>query len=76
MVLYTGETVKLVATPNYAGLIPTDTCVLTNTLGTYLSGMSRLNAFLYVEVRANNLYSFSTKQRTLTPCYRNTRKWH
>ncbi|KAI9288138.1 hypothetical protein BC943DRAFT_184708 [Umbelopsis sp. AD052] len=43
------ETVKLVATPNYVGLIPTDTCVLTNTLGAYLSGMSRLNAFLYVE---------------------------
>ncbi|KAI8581522.1 hypothetical protein K450DRAFT_231719 [Umbelopsis ramanniana AG] len=43
------ETVKLVATPNYVGLIPTDTCVLTKTLGAYLSGMSRLNAFLYVE---------------------------
>ncbi|GAB5586590.1 hypothetical protein Unana1_01490 [Umbelopsis nana] len=43
------ETVKLVATPNYIGLIPADSCVLTKTLDTYLGGMNRLNVFLHVE---------------------------
>lgn len=41
---------KLVATPNYIGLIPADVTVLTKTLATYLGGMNRVNAFLYVEV--------------------------
>ena len=41
---------RLVSTPNYTGMIPVDTCVLTKTLAEFLSGKNRMNAFLHVEV--------------------------
>ncbi|KAG2178136.1 hypothetical protein INT43_003389 [Umbelopsis isabellina] len=43
------ETVRLIATSNHMGLIPSDACVLTKALAQYLSGMSRMNAFIHVE---------------------------